>query len=63
MSHFQKRGRIPTPEEIARECARIRRRWSPEERRSRRVEKATPWNVPIVPESTFYPANDDEEAE
>lgn len=54
MSHFQKRGRIPTPEEITRECARIRRRWSPEERRSRRAEKATPWNVPIVPESTFY---------
>ncbi|MEQ8788864.1 MAG: hypothetical protein RIC55_21310 [Pirellulaceae bacterium] len=63
MTHFQKRGRIPTPEEIKHECALIRRSWSKEERRARRVHQATPWNVPIVPESIFNVDRDDEEQE
>lgn len=36
---------LPTPEEIAAACERIRAEWSPEEEQSRRA-KVVPWAVP-----------------
>jgi hypothetical protein len=60
---FEKRGRLPTPEEIRRECAHIRQGWSAEERRQRAARGRVPWLAPIVPESCFEVERSKEEGE
>ncbi len=43
------RSYIPSPEEIAAMCERIRREWTPREERSRRVgNKLVRWQVPTI---------------
>ncbi len=41
---------LPSAEEIAAGCARIRGTWTPEETERRRVRKphARPWTVPVI---------------
>jgi hypothetical protein len=42
------RGRDPTPEEIAAECARFQELWTPHQREQRRVTKSAGYVLPIV---------------
>jgi hypothetical protein len=60
---FAKRVPPPSPEEIRRACARIRRGWTEAERRARQVCGPVPWEAPVVPASTFHLDDRDDEAE
>jgi hypothetical protein len=62
-NHFAKRQPLPSPEEIRRACARIRRGWSDEERRARQVSGPVPWEAPVLPATVFRADDRDDEAE
>lgn len=54
---------LPSPEEIRQKCLEFQAGWSDEERERRRVGgsvKPNPYETPVVPESIFRFADDDE---
>lgn len=62
-NHFAKRVPPPSPEEIRRACARIRRGWTEEQRAQRRVSPTPPWEAPVLPASVFRLDDRDEETD
>lgn len=53
--------RLPTPEEIAAECAAIRAGWSPTERRRAMTVRPLPWMIPQGLTSHRRPNREDHE--
>ena len=54
---------LPSPEEIRQKCLEFQAGWTDEERERRRVGgsvKPTPYETPVVPESIFRFADEDE---
>lgn len=62
-NHFSKRVPLPSPEEIRRACARIRRGWTEQQRAERRVGTAPSWEAPVLPAAVFRIDERDKESD